>query len=80
MTGVACDVRHLPRSRLLLDAAPVVGSAPLLPGEFEHYDGVVFGGSAHNGHVYVLVHVLHPTLCLFVLLPGAILLAQTWCS
>ena len=55
VTGVACDVRHLPRHQLLVAKPLLAGSAPLLPGEFEHYDGVIFGASGYGGQVCVSV-------------------------
>lgn len=53
VSGVACDVRHLPRHQLLIAQPLLAGSAPLLPGEFELYDGIVFGASGFGGKVYV---------------------------
>lgn len=63
VSGVACDVRQLPRIQLALSSgASSSGSStssgvvpPLLPGEFEHYDAVVFGGTSHRGDVYVSI-------------------------
>lgn len=53
VSGVACDVRHLPRHQLLIAKPLLAGSAPLLPGEFELYDGIIFGASGFGGKVYV---------------------------
>lgn len=55
MAGLECDVRHLPRSQLVLKDSPsaVSGTAPLQPGELEHYDGIIFGASSLDGQLYV---------------------------
>jgi hypothetical protein len=40
----------------LLPSKPIkaAGCAPLLPGDIENYDAIIFGAASFNGQVYVI--------------------------